>query len=440
VYFLGRKIWKPAVYASFLQIMRSVKKQGFISVFLVMTIAMGIFNANMAGTINKNNRERIAYNDGCDVIIQEQWKLKTYKQGEGETVQLYTEPDYERYRGLVDDNICDSMTRVLIDDNADVSLVSKTVSGCLFMGINTKEFGETAVLKSGLNDEHWFNALNALAVEPDGVIISRNLADKLGAEVGTTITYSRYNSIFTDTDGKKTVSGSRVSAIVDAWPGYDRYSYTENEDGTIEENENYLIVANYATAVSKFGQTPYSIWMRLSDSADADAVKKYAEDNNISIQSISSFSEDMNEMEDSALVQITNGMFTISFLISLILCLAGFLIYWIMSVKSRQLSFGIYRAMGMSKGEIGRMLVNEQLFTSIPACVAGIGVGLISTRIFTSLISLVYLPEKHNITLEIYISLSDMIKLAIAVLLMVLICIVIMRKIVAKMNITQALS
>jgi putative ABC transport system permease protein len=439
VYFLGRKRWKPAVYTSFLQIMRSVKKQGFISVFLVMTIAMGIFNANMARTINRNNEERIEYNEGCDVRFQEKWSLKVYMLGAGETVQLYTEPDYERYKGLLDENICESITRVLTDDETDVSLKSKTVSGCMLMGINTKEFGETAVLKSGLNDEHWFNALNALAASPDGVIISRNLAEKLEADVGTTITYSRYNSIFDDTDGKKTVSGVKVCAIVDAWPGYDRYKYKQNDDGTFAEDENYLIVANYATVVSRFGQTPYGIWMKLSEDADVNAVESYISDSGIKQQDISSISEDMDEMQDLALIQITNGMFTISFLISLVLCLAGFLIYWIMSVKSRQLSFGIYRAMGMSRGEIGRMLINEQLFTSIPACAAGIGVGLISTHLFTSLISLVYLPEKHNISLEIFISMSDMLKVALVVLLMILVCIVIMRKIVGSMNITQAL-
>jgi putative ABC transport system permease protein len=271
------------------------------------------------------------------------------------------------------------------------------------------------------------------------VIISRNLAEKLEADVGTTITYSRYNSIFDDTDGKKTVSGVKVCAIVDAWPGYDRYKYKQNDDGTFAEDENYLIVANYATVVSRFGQTPYGIWMKLSEDADVNAVESYISDSGIKQQDISSISEDMDEMQDLALIQITNGMFTISFLISLVLCLAGFLIYWIMSVKSRQLSFGIYRAMGMSRGEIGRMLINEQLFTSIPACAAGIGVGLISTHLFTSLISLVYLPEKHNISLEIFISMSDMLKVALVVLLMILVCIVIMRKIVGSMNITQAL-
>ena len=43
-----------------------------------------------------------------------------------------------------------------------------------------------------INDAHWFNYLNELAKEPDGVIISSNLAKALGLKVGDSLNYSRY--------------------------------------------------------------------------------------------------------------------------------------------------------------------------------------------------------------------------------------------------------
>ena len=58
IYKIGQKKWKPAQYVAFLQIIRSSRKQGFISVFLVMTIAMGIFNANLARSVNVNMEDR----------------------------------------------------------------------------------------------------------------------------------------------------------------------------------------------------------------------------------------------------------------------------------------------------------------------------------------------------------------------------------------------
>ena len=55
----------------------------------------------------------------------------------------------------------------------------------------------------------------------------------------------------------------------------------------------------------------------------------------------------------------------------LLLCITGFLIYWILSIQSRTLQFGIFRAMGMSMGEILTMLVNEQLFITGVSIAAG---------------------------------------------------------------------
>jgi putative ABC transport system permease protein len=439
VYFVGRKHWKPAMYASFLQITRSFRKQGFISVFLVLTIAMGIFDSNMARTINQNNEERIRYDQGTDVRVQETWKMRVFRPTETETYRMYTEPDYERYTGLLDENICESMTRVITDENTNVTAKSKTVSNCKLMAIQTKEFGETASLKQGLTEEHWYNYLNTLSQQQDGVIISRNLAERLGLQVGDTITYTRTNSIFTTDDQTLSATGVSVCAIVDAWPGYDQYSYTKNEDGTVTEEENYLLVANYAAVVDTFELTPYSIWMKLSPGKTLQDVTDYLANAEINTESIVGTEEEITAMKDSALIQITNGMFTISFLISVILCSVGFLIYWIMSIRKRELSFGIYRAMGMSMGEINQMLVNEQIFSSLLSGIAGGGVGMLATFLFAKLLAVVYLPEKHNVSIEVLMGGSDMIKLFLVVLAVLVICLLILRNLVKNMKIAQAL-
>ena len=60
----------------------------------------------------------------------------------------------------------------------------------------------------------------------------------------------------------------------------------------------------------------------------------------------------------------------------LLLCATGFLIYWILSIQSRALQFGIFRAMGMSLREILSMLINEQLFISVSSIAVGAGIGL----------------------------------------------------------------
>ena len=72
--------------------------------------------------------------------------------------------------------------------------------------------------------------------------------------------------------------------------------------------------------------------------------------------------KDMEAVSKDPLLQGTNGVLTMSFIVMLVLCTAGYLIYWIMSIRAREMVFGVLRACGMHKGEIFKMLFMEQVF------------------------------------------------------------------------------
>lgn len=464
VYRLFKKHFSPAMYASFLQLKRTRYNQGFLAVFLIMTVAGGIFDANMARTMNSNMEQRIVYNVGCDAIYNEDFRLRIQYNKNGSVNWMYDEPDFGKYESLKNEGICDGVTRVLEDERVDISAGSGSVSDAYLMAINTKEFGETAKLQSDqnddINDAHWFNYLNELAKEPDGVIISSNLAKDLGLKVGDSLNYSRYVPEAVDEDQIYASENVKVCAIVKGFPGYERYTYETDADKNVTEQEKYLIVANYATVVEKFGMTPYSVWMNLSKGKTVDDIVGYlggensensdsTADNLTDTQSekvqseiyrnITSAQQLIDENKNSATVQITNGMFTLSFILSLIVCSVGFLLYWVMTLKQRELQFGIYRAMGMRMREVKAMLLNEQIFLSFLPLLAGAGIGITATAMFVRLISIIYLPQKHNIGVNVYIYPSDMLELAGVLFVAVAVCYVVISRLLKSMKIAQAL-
>ena len=449
---LFKKHFSPAMYASFLQLKRTRYNQGFLAVFLIMTVAGGIFDANMARTMNSNMEKRIVYNVGCDAIYNEDFRLRIQYNKDGSVNWMYDEPDFGKYESLKNEGICDGVTRVLEDERVDISAGSGSVSDAYLMAINTKEFGETAKLQSGqnddINDAHWFNYLNELAKEPDGVIISSNLAKDLGLKVGDSLNYSRYVPEAVDEDQIYASENVKVCAIVKGFPGYERYTYETDADKNVTEQEKYLIVANYATVVEKFGMTPYSVWMNLSKGKTVDDIVGYlggenSGDNDIKTTEIykklTSAQQLIEENKNSATVQITNGMFTLSFILSLIVCSVGFLLYWVMTLKQRELQFGIYRAMGMRMREVKAMLLNEQIFLSFLPLLAGAGIGIAATAMFVRLISIIYLPQKHNIGVNVYIYPSDMLELAGVLFVAVAVCYVVISRLLKSMKIAQAL-
>lgn len=430
---LFKKHFSPAMYASFLQLKRTRYNQGFLAVFLIMTVAGGIFDANMARTMNSNMEKRIVYNVGCDAIYNEDFRLRIQKNKDGSVSWMYDEPDFGKYESLKNEGICDGVTRVLEDERVDISAGSGSISDAYLMAINTKEFGETAKLQSDqnddINDAHWFNYLNELAKEPDGVIISSNLAKALGLKVGDSLNYLRYVPEAVDDDQIYASENAKVCAIVKGFPGYERYTYETDVEGNVTEQEKYLIVANYATVVEKFGMTPYSVWMNLSKGKTVDDIYK----------NLTSAQQLIDENKNSATVQITNGMFTLSFILSLIVCSVGFLLYWVMTLKQRELQFGIYRAMGMRMREVKAMLINEQIFLSFLPLLAGAGIGITATAMFVRLISIIYLPQKHNIGVNVYIYQSDMLELAGVLFVAVAVCYVVISRLLKSMKIAQAL-
>ena len=437
IYKIGKTKWKPAEYVAFLQIIRSTKKQGFISVFLVMTIAMGIFNSNLARSVNENMEERINYNTGCDYVISEKWNLTIKRSSaSSEAFWKYKEPDYVRYEELKNRGVV-SMTRVIRDMNTEVTVNKKKEVEVQLMGINTKEFGETAALKSGLNDKHWFYYLNDLGAKPKGVLVSRNLADKYELKVGDKIDYGRFSPI--DANKISNTTKAEIVGIVDSFPGYESTVYAEQPDGTYKSRENYLIVANFNTVVKVFNTRPYEVWLKLGDNASYKDVDAFLEEKDIKTSSAVSRHALIEEQKNSTLIQITNGMFSIGFVISLTICAVGFLIYWILTIRDRELIYGIYRSMGLTMGEIFRMLAVEQIFSSLFACGAGFGVGMLTTLLFTKLISVVYLPREHNIPLEIICKIEDVGKMGIIVGLVFIICFSVIYRIIKNMNITKAI-
>ena len=472
---LFKKHFSPAMYASFLQLKRTRYNQGFLAVFLIMTVAGGIFDANMARTMNSNMEQRIVYNVGCDAIYNEDFRLRIQYNKNGSVNWMYDEPDFGKYESLKNEGICDGVTRVLEDERVDISAGSGSVSDAYLMAINTKEFGETAKLQSDqnddINDAHWFNYLNELAKEPDGVIISSNLAKDLGLKVGDSLNYSRYVPEAVDDDQIYASENAKVCAIVKGFPGYERYTYETDAEGNVTEQEKYLIVANYATVVEKFGMTPYSVWMNLSKGKTVDDIVGYlggenSGDNDIKTtdssnntsgsmnittdnqnkkvrseiyKNLTSAQQLIDENKNSATVQITNGMFTLSFILSLIVCSVGFLLYWVMTLKQRELQFGIYRAMGMRMREVKAMLLNEQIFLSFLPLLAGAGIGIAATAMFVRLISIIYLPQKHNIGVNVYIYPSDMLELAGVLFVAVAVCYVVISRLLKSMKIAQAL-
>lgn len=416
VFRLFSKLWKPAMYASFLQILRSRHRQTFMMCFVMLTIAIGMYNADTASTVNSSQEDQLRYDLGADIVLQETWQ----KSG-----SEYIEPDIARYEQL--DNV-ESVTKVLLDASASAESKTKNVQRVQLMGIDTRSFGQTAHMKEGLCEEHFFTYLNDLSQTLNGALVSRNFETILGLEVGDTISVRPSNN--------ESVSLT-ITGFVDYFPTYSPIVREIQDDGTEKAMDRYLIVANFGYLKSLWGTQPYEIWIKSPE--NADSVNDYAAASGIRYLKYSDIFSRIDAMKNSPAIQGTNGILTLSFIIGLILCAAGFLIFWILSIQARSLQFGIYRAMGMSVGELIAMLINEHFWQSVTSVVAGAGIGFLVSKLYIPLIQIAYSSADASLPLAITRNLNEHIRLIVIIMAVLVVCIGVLITLVRKLKIAQAI-
>lgn len=427
VFGIGKKFWKPEEYASFLQIIRTGGRQLFIMEFLILTVALGIFNATIARTILSNDEENMRYQLGADVVMQEKWKDNASSVAMGLTDQLiYEEPDSNRFLEIEGVEQMAKVIHVTATVNGASQMMNTSLTTTVY-GITTNEFGLVAV-DMGESRYTLVQYLNVLGSDPKAVLVSSNFKTRYGFELGDSISFT-YNSA--------NVSGV-IYGFFDYFPSYIPSDTVVLDDGTAETQNNFLIVANASNIINTCGVTPYELWFTMKDGSP-DPLADYIEANQVEMVKFDNMQEKMYEIRNEPMLQGTNGILTMSFIVILILCGAGFLIYWILSIKERELLFGVLRAMGMSRNGIVRMLFNEQLFSSVLFIAVGAGIGVLASKLFVPLIQVAYAAKNQVLTLKLVTQTSDMVRLFVIIGVMFVVCMLVLIRLIFSMKITNAL-
>ncbi len=425
IYLIGKKRWSPASYASFMEIIKNGRKQQFIMLFLIMTISLGMYHATVARTILQNARDNVEYLDGADVIVREVWTEIT--DTNGAATGSYLEPDYSKYADL---SCAENYTKVIYDEKAYLGTGKTSRQSIVLMGIHTKNFGMVTWVPTGLMGHPYYDYLNELAVVQNGILVSENFRSKLGYEIGDSITY--YNNKGMSATGK-------IVDFFDYWPGYAPTVTDLNPDGTAYTEDQYLLVAHYNLLQQKWGTQPYEVWISLKPDADTKVVYDWIDKNDVRLKKFVDRTSDVEDAIEDPLLQGTNGVLTMGFVVTILLCAVGYLIYWIMSIRSREMIFGVLRACGMHKGELIHMLLNEQLFSGVLSVIAGIGIGRLTSVMFVPMLQRAYAAANQVLPMELVVNASDMLRLYSVIACVMLVCLATLILLLFKMNVTKAL-
>ena len=427
---LGKNKMQPSTYASLLGTIRTGKKQEFIILFLILTVAIGLSNTVIARSIVGNAVQNEKYMLGAEFTLEEKWSSNKAARLRDPSLKLaYQEPDFSKYEtipGVV------AATAVLLDENSSITDASEKLSATL-MGIRPNGFYQVADLQSarenGLLPFHYSEYLQVLGAQPGGILVSENFLTRKGYKLGDQLS-------FQNSDGDKI--SAKICGFFSYWPTYQPVQYSLGEDGSVLTQDTYLIVANLNFLKERWGARPYQVWLQTEDEGKG-LYQWIEEQKDYTLTELTDRNETENGIIHDTMVQGTNGILSMSFMVVLLLCCVGYLIYWILSIRSRELLFGVLRAMGMRRKEITWMLTVEQICSGLYGILAGGGIGFLSSYLFVPMIQQAYAASTQILPLQMMFRAGDLLRLFIIIGLMLCVCLLVLGRLVSRMNISSAL-
>lgn len=429
---LGRKSWSPVIYSSLISTSRIRTRGRFLMIFLVATVSMGIFSSAAARTINKNYEDRIAYNIGADIRLKEKWKgvdPNPEYSAEGlliikpEKDLVYaSEPPFSRYTELQGVR---KATKVYTNSRARLYRNGRAYDNLNVMCVIPSEFPDIAWNRSDLYDYHINNMMNAMLFNPYAILLSEGLMEKLELNHG--------DEVYIGWENNKEM----LNCVV-----YDSFKYFPTYDPNMVDERNEplnLIVMNYELIEWMYRLEPYEVWISKEENYPAADIYQDIVDLDIPLSYFYNTSSDIVEMKNDPLVQGMNGNLTLSFIVTIIITVTGFMIYWIFDLKNRQLQMGIIRSMGMTNLNIIAMLLWEQLLLSFIPMFAGFLIGGLSASTFVPMFEFGVVASKTAPPYKVFIALADYLRIGAVMTTIILLAIVILGVMVSRLKMSQTL-
>ncbi len=430
IYWIGRKFWSPVPYISLIQVGRSRGQEQFLMLFIILAISTGLFNANSARTVNKNIEDKIRYSIGADVRLKAVWQdnqlpvMPGLPQAEKDKIKQpplrYYEPNFSEYTSLPGVELA---TKVLYMQDGVMQSPTDWADNIHIMGIVPDEFAKVAWFRNDLLPHHMNEYINLMIDAPKAFLVSTNLKEKYKLNAGDTIHISW---------GDQNYLEGVIYAFIDYWPTYNPNPVSKGREAP------GLIVANLSYIQNKMALQPYEVWIKKAEDATDKQINDKIIEKGMQLVKLQYTDQELVKMKNDALLQGMNGMLTLGFIASMLISLLGFLIYWIISIQSRVLQFGILRAMGMSLAKVIGMLACEQVLVSGAAILIGIVIGGITGDLFIPLLQIMYSSADQVPPFRIMAYGEDYIKIYAVIGTMISMGFLILWRIISRIKIDQA--
>jgi len=337
------------------QVSRSPGSTAPVVLLLTLTVGLGLYSAAAARTLEGSYADRIYYTNGADVVLDEVWEYD-------EDADLFHEPPWGFHAELPG---VAAAARVRLSPGASATAGGKLVGTGTLMAIHPPEFARTAWYRRDLSPYHINEYANLLSQDEEAVLVTPAFLSKNKLMRGDRLTLS---------EGGREVSVV-IYGAVSYWPG-------------LANGETSFFITNLDYVQEQMGLRPYQTWLRMVPGAPLTPLYDRLKLQQIPLLRVRDARVQTALARRDPQRTGVYGALTIGFIVSAGLTVLGFLLYAVLSLRSRLLQMGVLRAMGLSTGQLLTALGLEQVYTVGVGMLAGTATGLLAARLYLPLLQM----------------------------------------------------
>lgn len=352
VAFFAQRVVGASVLVALRQIHRSPGTYQPLVLLLVLTLALGIFSASAARTLETNYSDRGRYGAPADLELAPYWEYDP-------DARVYLEPPLGAFQvpGVR------AMTRV--QPYTTKAGTGRSAVEVQVLGIDRDTFPTVSWWRADFSPYSPRVLLNSLSTSENAIIVSPSYLRQFQLKPGdlTRLTFLPSGLL----EGKDVEF--RVAGVAEYFP-------------SLFPERGPFVVANLDYLHDQIGLGIYYLWLSVDPATKTPPIISAIEANGIKISRIKDQRVVVNVSRLDPQRTGILGVLSVAFLGSALLTVLGFFLHTLLSLQQRTQQIGVLRTIGLSRGQLIAMLLVEQSFVASLGVAAGIAFGLITSLIF----------------------------------------------------------
>ncbi len=377
LWLLGEALARTPATAALLaarNLARHFHRYSVLIALLVLTTGLGVFTASVARTLDDNLAAKAYYEVGADVAVVEAVgqisRGSASGMGQAASSQAAATEEEMGLPGWAMLPVTEHLKAPGVRAAARVGRFKvvttaggQSVEGYLY-GVDRIDFPQVAYFRSDFAPQSLGALMNALAVEPSGILVRREFLARAGLRVGDPLALTGLIA------GSNQPLLFKIVGTLDLFP-------------TAYPGQGEFFVANLEYIFTELGgPAPYYVWLAVDQTLDAASVSAAIEGVGFRVLELSDARQRIGQAQGRPERIGLFGFLSLGFAVTTLLSMLALGTHAFLLYRQRFIQLGIMRAIGLSARQVAATLAGEQMLATLLSIIGGGAMGLLTSHLF----------------------------------------------------------